>query len=162
MTTDLPICAKSPDNGALMDVLLKDAGCTTKITGKACTRRSASLVTTIPKSASRRQATPRLIGQLNHAPLRAGRKPWLQIATLTLHEPRRAIAMASLSAGSLRTGCGRERALCPDLGHTRNASGRVGTHGGGERGCGSQRQRDQAHVPLAQADSKGIADAAVR
>src|ERR1700724_828409 len=35
MTTDLPICAKSADNGALISVLLKDAGyCNTKILGR--------------------------------------------------------------------------------------------------------------------------------
>src|SRR5579872_1997965 len=57
MTTDLPICAKSADNGALMDVLLKEAGyCSTRITGKAGTGTAASLPSTIPNYESMRQA----------------------------------------------------------------------------------------------------------
>jgi hypothetical protein len=51
ITTDLPICAKSADNGALMNVLLKEAEyCSTETTGKAGTETAASLASTIPNT----------------------------------------------------------------------------------------------------------------
>jgi hypothetical protein len=48
ITTDLPICAKSADNGALMMILLKEAGML--LYRETSTRMAASLLSTIPNS----------------------------------------------------------------------------------------------------------------
>src|ERR1700756_1653676 len=156
MTTDLPICAKSADNGALMMFSFIGSGYCLPEFWEGRFTGTAAAASTIPNSQSGRQAsasghlTGRCIRSCICNPLRA-------IATLIVH------AWPATETRSLhRDLLNRPGPVAWPGGRAADFPQRIGPPDGSAGNGGGQSTLAEAYVPIPKTDAQGITDQALR